>query len=107
MTIEEFLVARIAEDEAAAAAMPKSTYFVLRNMDYRASESDGFGYVWTSIDRVLSECAARRRIVTTRLAIGNPDDATHAAVAAERTHILRALASVYVNHPDYQQEWSG
>ena len=44
--------------------------------------------------RVLAECRAKRQVVE---ALG-PDD-------AGREVVLRALAAVYADHPEYQEEW--
>ena len=46
--------------------------------------------------RVLAECRAKRRLVEAGAAL--PDDAT-------RGMVLRGLASVYADHPDYRGEW--
>lgn len=86
MTITDFLLARIAEDEAAAT-------------DVR--------YVWpTDFDvslnpaRVLRECEAKRRIVAEHTGHRH----TYTFYCHEQT--LEALAAVYSDHPDYDPAWS-
>lgn len=125
MTIEDFLLARIAEDEAAASAKPPGAFFERHTMDYRASEADGFGYAWTSRFRVLAECAAKRRIVE----LHQPDDDKCSVCSHEIGYAsdgyggeyyenhrtgndwpcatLRAIAAVYSDHPDYREDWTG
>jgi len=93
MNITEFLLARISEDEAEA-----------QYLSYRA--------------RFLAECAAKRVI------IAQAEEATAdrgmvisewCGSDAERAEswasdpgelILKALAAVYKDHPDYQREWT-
>jgi hypothetical protein len=99
----EFLLARIAEDEA-------------EDMRY-----DPLDHWWlpsaAEPRRLRAECEAKRRIVE------QAEEASmdrHAAIAdfcvgqAERdaayasdpgSLILKALAAVYADHPDYRQEW--
>ena len=112
MTITEFLLARIAEDEA----------------DAHAATSVGFDPDWTSRPdltgqpimagkyriatcgesvmahiarhdpaRALAECEAKRRIVSLDDLDGGQDDG--------HVHALRCLASVYADHPDFRDEW--
>lgn len=85
-TITEFLLARIAEDESAA-----------DRVEFRPYVGDGVPQSLT--DRVLAECEAKRRIV--EVARYAPEGA--GGWGFRRT--LRALASVYADHPDYRDEW--
>jgi len=112
----EFLLARITEDEAAARA-------AFRTVDGR----DVGGWYWSNAgdavfvddseqvvacgpwqqlmhqpsahhiarwdpERVVAECAAKRRVI--ELARGRPGRA-----------VLRHLALVYADHPDYRDDW--
>ena len=98
--LPEFLLARIAEDEAAAALIRATK---------RERQSP-----WTS-SRVLAECEAKRRIVEMYAAahlagialrdvdIQGQTIAQSANVGIES--VLKILAVVYADHPDYQQEW--
>lgn len=114
MSITEFLEARIAEDEAEAReglaqGDPKDVYGAL-----------GF----FEPDRVLAECAAKRRIVDLYKFHRSNRDARRSPLAREaedeqaaqerrtqeaRTRAIEeavlSLAAVYKDHPDYQQEW--
>lgn len=100
MNITEFLEARIDEDE--------------RSANDLMGEREG--------DRVLAECAAKRAIieahpithdvveVSTRIKWGFACETCFRYGDAVEDHgycdTLRALAAVYKDHPDYQQEWA-
>lgn len=131
MTLTEFLLARIAEDEAIAREATPEPWV------------DGEGYVHTdqvgdqvtdfgSTDeaqgrrdsahiarhdpaRVLAECEAKRRIVEAALEVlgdlelgedplADADDLADGQVWAF-AEALRLLASVYADHPDYDEAW--
>lgn len=97
MTITEFLLARIEEDEHAA-----------RQGDHRDVGND---IGWWSMsegdvlhigtDRVLAECEAKRRMVDRHSAC---DDVSYGD--ASSCPDMRDLASVYVDHPDYDAAWA-
>ena len=86
--LTDFLLARIAEDEAAArASVPVG--------GRRAGK--------TSWQRRVAECTAKRAIVghcKSGLANGPFGESTLAEAIAQH------LAQVYADHPDYQHEWS-
>ena len=91
MTIEEFLLARIGEDEAVA----------------RMWYQDEGGGEWEPLEgRVLAECAAKRQIIKhcTETLEDSSGGYTSGALLAER--VLSAMASTYAEHPDYQQDWT-
>lgn len=98
MTLTEFLLARIGEDEAAS----------------EAHEGVGSGSSWTR-SRVLDECAVKRRIITLAYeATGydmtvdlerDTDERGESGVAFVGDRILRALATPYAEHPDYDPVW--
>lgn len=124
MTIADFLLARIAEDEAWA---DRSS----RHNDTDAFAKDNYGCLLVDPARVLAECEAKRRIVSTHAvvtedhtgawwALGNPgsepvrtgcDNCRKAGVDGEDYLVngpcdtLRALAAVYADHPDYDEAW--
>ena len=126
MTITEFLEARIAEDAAAlerTSWYPHSTHGQDAIGTYRADCPDCLGV--PSRARVLAECKAKRRILDlyefhrenrdarrSPLARAAEDERatqerrTQEARARVAEDALRALASVYADHPDYQQEWA-
>lgn len=106
-TLTDFLLARIAEDEAAA----------------KYAEA-----TWTSVpstQRVLAECNAKRQIIKTHLdnesqvasyrsprwadAMNDDDRLNWRKAEARRAateRVVHTLAQVYADHPNYQPEWS-
>jgi hypothetical protein len=141
MTLTEFLLARIAEDEAVALGLehtkahvgpwdvggltkPESvnigTYWPVRDADgaavgWTALSSDAWHIARHDPARVLAECEAKRRIVESadeatgldlqvdsEFRVGRRDTAKEPYLGDV---ILRALASVYANHPDFREEW--
>ncbi|MGW9541985.1 DUF6221 family protein [Streptomyces anthocyanicus] len=111
MTLTEFLLARIAEDEAAAERVL---------LDY------GGGDLESLEARVLAECEAKRRIVSAHPLIDAHDvwgrevgglscetcnakpDLVLSGVEQPRTDgcaTLRALALPFTDHPDYDEAW--
>lgn len=92
-TLSDFLLARIAEDEAAA-----REWYSTGTVDQRRDD------FW------LAECEAKRRIVSEHGGQPpyhvDPCDAHDAAGATIPCDTLRALASVYADHPDYRPEWA-
>ena len=104
--LTEFLLARIAEDEALVGR------FVNRGVGegvdaWGEAATDYFFGAGSPCDpsRVLAECAAKRAIVE-MWAVRQEQD--HLAVQAHATGLglaIRALAAAYSDHPDYQPEW--
>ena len=82
VTITEFLLARIAEDEAGARAVVG---------DRNAWDTPEWDASRWSPWRVLDECEAKRRLV---------GDEWY-----EDPETLRILAAIYSDHPDYRDEW--
>lgn len=151
MTITEFLLARIAEDEAAARdvpplghnfdmgghrqderwifgrTLPSSADGVGNWSEHRDSPATATHFARHDPARVLAECEAKRRIVELHPIYRGPRllavDSTGRDFACEKCHAassiddqsviealgpcntLLALASVYVDHPDYRDEW--
>jgi len=122
LTITEFLEARIAEDEAAAkltldpgnmhpygdtripAIKPEEWGGLVQNYlggpmgDYCARNNPS---------RVLAECAASRKIVQygAGLRIDRTRDAETYAQHRSVHWIMKQMARVYIDHPDYREEW--
>ena len=110
VTLTEFLLARIAEDEERAA-------------EWTYTKNVGAGRVRTVTvpvgfmsARVLADCEAKRRIVEawTRLEAGDTtqwvitgvwDEGLGYAVSALE-FALGCLAAVYADHPDFDPEWA-
>lgn len=109
-----FLLARIAEDEAVARAAVGEGSGSWEARPYwftESHEADVPGVTYDEIDldhamqiarwdpaRVLAECEAKRRIITTIqrwLDVGYPT----------LDHVLFALALPYADHPDYDESW--
>jgi len=124
LTLTEFLLARIAEDEAAAResyeAVPPAFGAYGRLM------LDAIDYLIADPDRVLAECEAKRLIVERFQTLL----AEHFSKTAEQRHseamnhphlqhwqhhrqtemhmlvwVLECHAAVYADHPDYRREW--
>lgn len=96
MTITEFLLARIAEDEAAAY---KDQPWKWTTDDGRPLEDGDAAYFTSQFDtmamevpvkRWLVECEAKRQILALR---DRPE------------YVFRLLTLPYVDHPDYDEEW--
>jgi len=130
MTITEFLLARIAEDEARYEALgyPDDAFWVGGALADTVREL---------AQRLVEECAAKRRIVELHeswpvlvetpgeIDLAMADDPSQIAYRASRrlawltereyrnrfgeepptAPIVAALASVYADHPDYREEW--
>jgi hypothetical protein len=102
MTITEFLEARIAEDEALANAATAN--YAPDAWDNPASAGNYYPADVAFWDhqapaRVLAECAAKRAIIETF----PTKNGEHGPLGSRA---LEALAAVYSDHPDYQQEWA-
>jgi hypothetical protein len=88
MTITEFLEARIAADERAIMKLAEADRRPLLSISITVNHPQ----------RLLAECAAKRAIIETQ--------SVPKIAAVPSPFILRALASVYADHPDYRQEWA-
>ena len=109
--LADFLLARIAEDEAAVDVAghfgdPRTNGWAdsdapLQRLDY--------DQMLTGPSRVLAECEAHRRIVELALAAADADDAYDDDYAdgwrCAWESACELLASTYADHPDYRQEW--
>lgn len=104
MTITEFLLARIAEDEAQANNV----------LVFRMIPGTGMPGNQAIPDRVLAECEAKRAILTDHRPIIELwwDEQCEVEVCEmcdeERWECstVRALAAVYSTHPDCRKEWA-
>ena len=106
MTITEFLLARIEEDEDAARGVNR----LLWNSRVALLDHDLYGLVSRHHpDRVLAECRAKRAIVelyddSLKEQIERRD-ASALGAGLMLDDVIRALAAVHVDHPDYRKEW--
>lgn len=125
MTLTEFLLARIAEDETAASAATDGPWFQGVSADGgQQVHSEALviaGEEFTDVTtpavaaldaahiarhhpaRVLAECEAKRSIVAECEATINNGVSPSAVVMAEL--VLAHLAKVYSDHPDYPKVW--
>ncbi len=96
MSITEFLLARVTEDETAAtedsAEMSRSAV----SIQFDCATQERF-----NPSRILAECAAKRAISERHASC---DDVSYGD--ASTCPEMRTLAGVYADHPDYQQEWA-
>ena len=84
MTLTDFLLARIGEDEAAARDVHHRDCRIFVQLTIADCSCD-------LPARVLAECEAKRLLIER---VGNPDWAG-----------FSILALPYAEHPDYRQEW--
>lgn len=116
MSITEFLLAQIAEDEAVAvAAEPHEEWISVGKIeDGGMDTADGEHVARWSPARVMAECESKRRIIgmhpatrqiveTTTLADPEP---TYEDAGWHVPPELYALAQPYADHPDYDPAWS-
>jgi len=101
--LTDFLMARTAEDEAMAREWPDD--------DVTPGSVDVFGRpIYGARSRVLADCEAKRRIVAEQVRErhvidqGHVTDWTMGGWGARHT-CLRALASIYRAHPDFDPAW--
>lgn len=101
VTLTEFLLARIAEDEKWA-RQRRDEDFVKHRVGRRPHLAPD------DAERVLRQCAAGRRIVELHSGDEDPNDCPpwgRHPDGSEPCWTLIALASVYADHPDYRGEW--
>lgn len=124
--IIEFLEARISEDEAVARAAAPGPWQWFgdqardRTMLYASDEkkvlevygaqssghlavsgADLAHIAINSPDRILAECAAKRKILENIPLVADADD----ELGEVSPYVLMCLASVYRRHPEYQEGW--
>jgi hypothetical protein len=117
LTLVDFLEARLAEDEVFAQSTPRQAMTIIPadGSARTAARIAEHAERWQPI-RVLREVEAKRRIVTLHSDwhvcvsgrgpgatdyVGNEDDSW-----GEPCPTLRALASMYSEHPHYREEWA-
>jgi hypothetical protein len=118
MTLTEFLLARIAEDEALAEVATPGQWERDSGWSITAPAPEGWSGHLVVVEtkqrndsefiarhgptRVLAECEAKRRLIESAIEVircGGP-------IAAHRGKlILYAMAFPYADHADYQEEW--
>ena len=105
-TLTDFLLTRIAEDEATAlAGRNADVIWPLRGALGVVTTGEDL-YLAVTPDRVLAECEAKRRIIAAWPDPFGQWTAVQAdAARAQKDPTLRALALPYATHPDYRDEW--
>jgi hypothetical protein len=103
-TLAEFILARIAEDEAAVPASHLED-------DWSTGYDMDAEMMLVRVDRWLAECAAKRRLVELHSRAHHCDDEATGGTGwvweFETCPTLRLLALPYASHPDYQaEEWA-
>lgn len=109
LTLTDFLLARIAEDEAVAREPHESVRAVRVTDMERVEWDDSCGYARLGLGRILAECEAKRRIVAMHTEVersineewSESEEGEMSAAWAAMTH----LAAVYADHPDYDEAW--
>jgi Family of unknown function (DUF6221) len=119
MTIVEFLLARIGEEEAVARDAQDAasvygpdfeiTYDWARYTRHKTSGGSGTGFYpgAPSPARVLAECEAKRRIVADRVRSdrNTNDDEWQMGYSDANCSAVFALAAIDADHPDYDTRW--
>lgn len=112
--LTDFLLARIADDEAVARAVPPldewedPAYYSerLTSVESDNSYEDAVFVNRFNPTRVLAECEAKRRIVQSCTIIGAGIPSPRMDEAAWLEHfVLLPLVQPYANHPDFRKEW--
>lgn len=100
MNLATFLMQRIAEDEAVARDWPEDV------VPRGAMDTNGHP-IWGARSRVLAECAFKRQIVEWYASVSEHVGGAPALEPRrnELGMVLRALAEVYADHPDYDEAW--
>ena len=113
MTLTTFLLARIAEDEAAARRQLQGRDPVGAS----GGQADGLVYRADPADpvRILTECRVRRELLDLAYEATGLDETVDmerdtgsrfdSGVHYVGDRILRAMVSVYEGHPDFDPEW--
>jgi hypothetical protein len=125
-SLPDFLLARIAEDEAKVEFMRQEEARALGTsplFDGPSMKALGGIDIFVSPDRWRAECDASRRIIELhrnyQVAMGEPDLAEECVICRNDDYwlggdglpedypcrTLRALALPYADHPDYRPEW--
>jgi hypothetical protein len=104
MTLTEFLLARIAEDEERAQYdtphWADCEHFIM-------FQEGGLPCTCGLEARMLAECAAKRRVIDEINSLEAQIDSEWGVGPMDENSIpgLQALAQPYADHPDYQPEW--
>lgn len=108
--LAEFLLARIAEDEAAARESASVLLIINTERCNRIGSDEHRTYLHFDRHgptRVLAECEAKRRIVAVHYILdGDPEPfCWNCDEDVWPCKTMAALAQVYADHPDYDEAW--
>lgn len=107
LTLSEFLLARIEEDEAKLRMLGDEPGRAWRHVtsEWLPPLDGDAAAVAGRFDpsRLLAECEAKRRIVEAAQEVYSEPNPPTTLVLADDA--LRALAAVYTDHPDFRGEW--
>lgn len=114
MSIVEFILARIAEDEAIGWGVVADAIGRYSAVEAQAIISDAemqgeHSHASVGVARVLRECEAKRRIVAAHRDVIGDIETTHpcdGTLGVIECDTLRALASAYADHPDFDPAWA-
>lgn len=112
MTLTEFLLQRIAEDEARATRhhtlLCARTDLTWEN-DEHGTQTEPYPCNCGYPERVLAECAAKRAIVEryehAGASMAQYPNAGNGMALGALTDVLRHLAAVHADNPYYRDEW--
>ena len=110
LTITDFILARVAEDEAVAEQVSNWDSHLAHELDGFSANAQRFARHVTPA-RILAQCKATRAVVESHDGgyIKNVGPLTHECDGSYDSIVcetLTALAAVYVGHEDYRAEWS-
>lgn len=109
MTLTEFLLARIAEDERPCVCLERPTGACGGGWCRDDCRVCSGGDALTQDERVLAECEAKREIVRYYLQLLDNAEVVEQPFHYHATGLLyavRAHAAVYSDHSDYREEWT-
>lgn len=115
MTLTEFLLARIAEDETVARKADEYTtpfYAIWGGTDAHICDDDGV-HVGLPPARVLAECEAKRRAIDAAWGDleriesewGSGKSRKRLSADNDNPAVIEWLATPYADHPDYDEAW--
>ena len=99
MTLTDFLLARIDDDEAAAS---RAGSFAPWSEPFQI---DNYGHLTVQPDRVLADCEAKRQLVEDWQMHAQQEGPEARTVARVLLSALCVLAVPYADHPDYDESW--
>lgn len=109
--VVDFLLARIAEDEAVARAAQSVDFAALAGQLPDAVRAHVLAH---SPDRVLADCENRRigldvfsawRRTLERVRSNEDDEASAELVVTELLEVIHPMAGLYIDHPDWDPGW--